>query len=252
MHPSPGFTCTSLMGPTCLYAEKQQGERHAFGCAIDFVQVVLWHALSICTSAMSSAQVLAAGNRASSDNLTRSIHIATDLLFPDPSHKSAHANAALPDYSREVTMPIQPEAGQHQLETIDSHSKSADGCEQRIDAAGQTVSPSQPRTAAAEEPAAGSEGAAAVPQAGDGIMAQYLAASQDQLGAVHGHSDPIGKHWQRIGASSEGKLDDVVYVRVGKGGGVQSVYERAFDGSINPRGEGETQGICQSNNITQE
>ena len=253
MHPSPGFTCTSLMGPTCLYAERQQGERHSFGCAINFIHsIVLWHALSICTTATSSAQVLAAGNRASSDNLTMSIHIATDLLFPDPSHKSGHANAALPDHSQEGTVPVQPEAGQHELETIDSHSKSADahGCEQLVDAARQTVSPSQLGAAAAEETA--SECAAAVPQGRSGIMAQYLAASQDQLGAVHGRSDPLEKRWQRIGASSEGKLDDVVYVRVGKGGGVQSVYDGAFDGSMNPHGEGETQGVCQSNEDTQE
>ena len=253
MHLSPGFTCTSLMGPTCLYAEKQQGERHAFGCAIDFTHsIVLWHALSIFTIATSSAQVLAAGNRASSDNLTMWIHIATDLLVPDPSDKSARANEALPDHSQEGTVPGQPKAGQHQLKTIDSHSKSADahGCEQLIDAARQTVSPSQLSAAAAEEPA--SKCAAADSQGGNGIMAQYLAAGQDQLGAVHGRSDPVEKHWQRIGASSEGKLDDVVYVRVGKGGSVQSVYDGSFDGSMDAGGEGETQGVCQSNEKTQE
>ena len=253
MHLSPGFTCTSLMGPTCLYASKQQGERHAFGCAIDHEHsIVLWHALSICTIATSSAQVLAAGKRASSDNLTMWIHIAVDLLVPDSSDKSAHANEALPDHSEEGTVPVQPKAGQHQLKTTDSHLADAHGCEQLIDAATQTVSPSQLGAAAAEEPA--SECAAAVPQGGNGIMAQYLAASQDQLGAVHGRSDPGGKRWQRIGASSEGKLDDVVYVRVGKGSGVQSVYDRSFDGSMDPGpgSEGETQGVCQSNEKTQE
>lgn len=185
------------------------------------------------------------------------IHIATDLLVPDPSDKSARANEALPDHLQEGTVPVQPKAGQHQLKTIDSHSKSADahGCEQLltvVDAARQTVSPTQLGAATAEEPA--SECAAADSQGGNGIMAQYLAASQDQLRAVHGRSDPVGKHWQRIGASSEGKLDDVVYVRVGKGGGVQSVYDGSFNGSMamDPGGEGETQGVCQSNEKTHE
>ena len=83
-------------------------------------------------------------------------------------------------------------------------------------------------------------------------MAQYLAASQDQLGAVHGEPDPVGERWQRIGASSEGKLDDVVYVRVGKEDGVLSVYDGDFHKSLNPGGEEETQGVCQSRAKTEE
>ena len=83
-------------------------------------------------------------------------------------------------------------------------------------------------------------------------MAQYLAASQDQLGAVHGHLGSVGKRWQRIGASSEKKLDDVVYVQVGKGGSVQSVYDGEFDGSMNPSSDKETQGVCLSDEETQE
>lgn len=62
-------------------------------------------------------------------------------------------------------------------------------------------------------------------QCGVGIMAQYLQASQSQLGAVHGHAETLSDHWQRIGAARDGKLDDVVHVKVGKGGSVRSVYE---------------------------
>lgn len=56
-----------------------------------------------------------------------------------------------------------------------------------------------------------------------GIMAQYLQASQSLLGAVHGHSDTLSEHWQQVGAAREGRLDDVVHVKVGRGGSVQSV-----------------------------
>lgn len=59
-----------------------------------------------------------------------------------------------------------------------------------------------------------------------GIMGQYLEASQSLLGAVHGHSDTVSEHWQRVGSARDGRLDDVVHVRVGRGGSVQSVYER--------------------------
>ncbi|CAL5229184.1 g12462 [Coccomyxa viridis] len=51
-------------------------------------------------------------------------------------------------------------------------------------------------------------------QCGVGIMAQYLQASQSQLGAVHGHAETLSDHWQRIGAARDGKLDDVVHVKI--------------------------------------
>ena len=63
-------------------------------------------------------------------------------------------------------------------------------------------------------------------------MAQYLEASQSLLGAAQGHSDTISEQWQRIGAAREGKLDDVVHVKVGRGGTVQSVYERTERSSL--------------------
>ena len=193
-----------------------------------------------------------AGNQAGSGSLAMWIHNGTDFPLPVPSYKSARANVALFDHSKGGTVPVEPEASQHQLETLDGHFKSADAhdCHLLTDAARQEVSPGHPGTIAAEEPA--SECVAAVSQGGEGIMARYLTASQDQLGTVHGNSDLAGERWQRVGASSEGKLDDVVYARTGKGGGVQSVYDGDFDGSMIPWGKGETHGVCQSDEKTQE
>lgn len=70
-------------------------------------------------------------------------------------------------------------------------------------------------------PARGNERAAS----SGGIMEQYMEASQQQLGAVHGNAESSRSsgHWQHIGAAKEGKLDDVVHVQVGRS--VQSVYE---------------------------
>lgn len=81
-------------------------------------------------------------------------------------------------------------------------------------------------------------------QQSTGIMAQYLEASQRQLGAVHGHSTSLSKQWQQIGAAREGKLDDVAYIRVGRGGSVQSVYDS--NQSIRGNSKEGNLEVCQS------
>lgn len=79
---------------------------------------------------------------------------------------------------------------------------------------------------------------------GGGIMAQYLEASQGRLGAIHGQSHFVNEQLQRVGAASAGGLDDVMYVRVGRGGSVRLVYER--DESMEaPAAEAGAQEVCQ-------
>ncbi len=89
-----------------------------------------------------------------------------------------------------------------------------------------------------------------------GIMAQYLQASQSQLGAVHGHSETLSEHWQRVGAAQEGKLDDVVHVKVGRGGSVRSVYDRTedsrgLDQAVASVGSGTASNMCNADEIDQ-
>ena len=89
-----------------------------------------------------------------------------------------------------------------------------------------------------------------------GIMAQYLQASQSQLGAVHGHSETLSEHWQQIGAAREGKLDDVVHVKVGRGGSVRSVYDRTenlrgLDQAVASVNSGTASEMCNADEIDQ-
>jgi hypothetical protein len=78
-----------------------------------------------------------------------------------------------------------------------------------------------------------------------GIMEQYMEASRQQLGAVHGNakSSRSSQHWQRIGAAREGKLDDVVHVQVGRS--VHSMYEVQQHGTDAP-GDADAEQICQN------
>ena len=78
-----------------------------------------------------------------------------------------------------------------------------------------------------------------------GIMAEYLHASQSQLGAVHGHSGAISEQWQQVGAAREGGLDDVVHVKVGRGGSVQSVYQRSESLRTPDQAESPAIGNCE-------
>ncbi len=87
-------------------------------------------------------------------------------------------------------------------------------------------------------------------QQSTGIMAQYLEASHSQLGAVHRHSDSLSTHWQRVGAARDGKLDDVVYVRVGRGGSVESMYDSSQ--SIRRNSEVGILEVCRSEDKNKE
>lgn len=74
-------------------------------------------------------------------------------------------------------------------------------------------------------------------------MQQYMEASQQQLGAVHGNAGSSSERWQHIGAAREGKLDDVVHVQVGRS--VQSVYEEQWHGTHAPD-DADSGQVCQN------
>ena len=78
-----------------------------------------------------------------------------------------------------------------------------------------------------------------------GIMEQYMEASQQQLGAVHGNagSSRSSEHWRHIGAARKGKLDDVVHVQVGRS--VQSVYEEQRHGT-DVSDDADSEQVCQN------